>query len=114
MPLRPMCDEIDPRRGVFHAQHRARVDPLVPPQRVEQVAKHIRSRGTEKANPCTLPRGGNRRVRGVAAEALHIGAVRNRLVELDHRFAEKQYLHRTRHSLFVSRKIHHPLAFQSI
>ncbi len=92
MTLRPMRDEIDAGRRSVVDRHARRVDALVGPQLEQATAESIVADASDVSTRCAEPRSGDRHVRRIATESLHISEriVGARLVELDQRLAQRK------------------------
>jgi len=87
VPVLPVVNEVDPRRGGDVAGDPAGGDALPLPQRHQSVAEGVRSDAGDDGGRGAQPGGGDGGVRGVPAEALEPAPVRL-LVELRQRLAE--------------------------
>ncbi|CAN0621223.1 protein of unknown function [Burkholderia multivorans] len=108
MAVRPVRDEIDAGRRAAIDAHPGRLDALAAPQFDQQLAEMVVADRRHETGRRALPRGRDAEIRRVAAETLQIlGAPRLRLIEFDHRLAERQNLGnpRRRHRLHLTPQI---------
>ena len=85
-----MGDERKPGVSAAVDHDAARVHPLAHPELDQRLSETVGADGGEKGGVGADARGGDHRVRRIAAEALHERGGVARLLELDQRFSDRQ------------------------
>src|SRR5437773_2676593 len=97
MTLRAVADEVDAGgRGRIDGDALG-VDVLVVPELQQHASERVVAKLGDVRTFGALPRGGDQCIRSIASESLHVRArIRIGLVELDHRFAQRDDIKRCR------------------
>src|SRR5208282_5824026 len=95
----PVGDEVETGVRASADDDAAGVDPFAHPEFGQRLTETIGADSGEIGSVGAEPRGGDHRIRGVAAEALHEGRTLARLIQFDQRLADRQEI---RHAHLVA------------